>query len=366
MADSIRFIVHADMDAFYASVEQMDDPELRGQPVVVGGSPDQRGVVAACSYEARKYGIRSAMPMRTALSLCPDAIRVSPRFDRYGQVSEQVMAIFRSVTPLVQPLSLDEAFLDVTQVVESEVSPEEVARSLKNRVKEKVGLVVSVGVATSKSVAKIASDFDKPDGLVIVNPGTERAFLAPLPVKRLSGIGPSTEQRLAKEGVTTLGDLGGQTETWAGRLLGKRGPELLAMSRGQDRRPVVTERVAKSVSAETTFSRDIDDPMEMGDRLARLCLRVARRLENSGVMGRTVTVKLRLADFTTFTRAVTLSSPVNDTLVIQEAAQRLLEKELLPDRSFRLLGLGVSNFGQSHQLPLFDQDSRGHNVGGAA
>ena len=365
MAESIRFIVHADMDAFYASVEQMDDPELRGHPVVVGGSPDQRGVVAACSYEARKYGIRSAMPMRTALRLCPNVIRVSPRFDRYGQVSEQVMAIFRSVTPLVQPLSLDEAFLDVTQVVESGVSPEEVARSLKDRVKEEVGLVVSVGIATSKSVAKIASDFDKPDGLVMVNPGTEQAFLAPLPVKRLSGIGPSTEQRLAKEGITTLGDLARQTETWAGRLLGKRGPELLAMSRGRDRRLVVTERVAKSVSAETTFSQDIDDPMEMGDRLARLCQRVARRLENSGVMGRTVTVKLRLADFTTFTRAVTLSSPVNDTLAIREAAQRLLEKELSPGRSFRLLGLGISNFGQSHQLPLFDQDSRGHNVGGA-
>ncbi len=371
MAESIRFIVHADMDAFYASVEQMDRPELRGRPVVVGGSPDQRGVVAACSYEAREYGIRSAMPMRTALRLCPDVIRVPPRFDRYGQVSEHVMAIFRSVTPLVQPLSLDEAFLDVSQVVESGVSPEEVARSLKIRVKEEVGLVVSVGVATSKSVAKIASDFDKPDGLVLVDPGTERAFLAPLPVKRLSGIGPSTEQRLAREGIATLGDLAGQTETWAGRLLGKRGPGLLAMSRGQDRHPVVTERVVKSVSAETTFSQDIHDPMEMGDRLARLCQRVARRLESSGVMGRTVTVKLRLADFTTFTRAVTLSSPANDTLAIQEAAQRLLDKELLPGRSFRLLGLGVSNFGQTHQLPLFDEASsrlgataKGHNRGG--
>ena len=349
-----RCILHADLDAFYASAEQMDRPELRGKPVLVGGSPEGRGVVAACSYEARAYGIHSAMPMRTALNLHPKAIVVPPRFDRYRQLSDQVMAVFSSITPLIQPLSLDEAYLDVTEVVASGVAPVEVARKLKERVNGQVGLVISVGVATSKSVAKIASDIGKPDGLVVVEPGTEQEFLASLPVKRLSGIGPRTEERLAKEGIATLGDLARQTEAWAQRLFGKRGPELLAMSRGEDNRPVATERAAKSVSAETTFDRDIQDPDEIGEQMARLCQRVARRLQNANVKGKTVTVKLRLADFTTFTRATTLASPVSDALAIQEVAQHLLDREVLPGRRFRLLGVGVSAFTESEQLTLFE------------
>ena len=349
-----RCILHADLDAFYASVEQMDRPDLRGKAVLVGGSPQGRGVVAACSYEARAYGIRSAMPMRTALSLYPQAVVVPPRFDRYRQVSDKVMAIFRSITPLVQPLSLDEAYLDITEGVASGLAPVDVALALKGRVKGEVGLTISVGVATSKSVAKIASEIGKPDGLVLVEPGREQAFLAPLPVKRLSGIGPRTEQRLIKEGITTLGDLASKDEGWARRLFGKRGPEIIGMSRGEDRQPVTTERVAKSISAETTFAQDIHDPEALAAQIARLSQRVAHHLQSSRFKGRTVTVKLRLSDFTTFTRATTLASPVNDASSIQQTAQHLLNRELLPRRRFRLLGVGVSNFGDTEQLPLFD------------
>jgi len=350
-----RCILHADLDAFYASVEQMDRPELRGRPVLVGGSPAGRGVVAACSYEARTYGIHSAMPMRTAMGMCPSAIIISPRFDRYGVVSAQVMSIFRSITPVVQPLSLDEAYLDVTEVVSGDVIPREVALSLKQRVKAEVGLNISVGVATSKSVSKIASDLEKPDGLVVVEPGEERRFLAPLPAKKLSGIGPKTEQRLAAEGIKTLGQLAERTEEWARRMFGKWGPEMVALSRGEDSHSVVIEREVKSVSAETTFSSDISDRNELADYVARLSSRVARHLDRSAVMGRTVTVKLRLSDFTTFTRSVTLALPVNDAGTIRETAQRLVSRELHPGRRFRLVGVGVSNFGEVRQLSLFDE-----------
>ncbi len=346
--------MHADLDAFFASVEQMDRPDLRGKPVLVGGSPQARGVVAACSYESRVYGVHSAMPMRTALRLCPQAIVVPPRFERYHHLSEQVMDIFHDLTPLVQPLSMDEAYLDVTDVVARGVQPVEVTRMLKERVKRDVGLIISVGVATSKSVAKVASEIGKPDGLVVVEPGTEQVFLAPLPVRRLSGIGPRTEERLAKEGIATLGDLARQTEGWARRLFGKWGPEILAMSRGQDHRAVVTEHEVKSISAETTFPRDLGDPEEIREQVERLSQRVARRLESHEIQGKTITVKLRLADFTTFTRSITLAWPVSDPAAIREAALRLVEREMLPGQRFRLLGVGVSNLSESRQLSLFD------------
>lgn len=350
---SIRCILHADLDAFYASVEQMDHPEMRSKPILVGGPPRERGVVVACSYEARAYGIHSAMPMRTALNLHPQAIVVHPRFDRYRQVSNQVMAIFGSTTPLVQPLSLDEAFLDVTAMVTAGTSPVDMARMLRERVKQEVGLIISVGVATSKSVAKIASDFGKPDGLVTVEPGQEQAFLAPLQVKSLPGIGPQTERRLLQNGITTLGDLASQTELWAQRFFGKRGPEILAMSRGEDNRRVTTDRVAKSISAETTFVQDISNPEIMASQIARLSQRVVQRLSRSGAKGKTVTVKLRLADFTTFTRSITLASPVSDCATIKQVAQHLLDKEQRPGRCFRLLGVGISGFSEARQLPMF-------------
>ena len=349
-----RTVIHADLDAFYASVEQRDRSELRGKPVLVGGRPEQRGVVAACSYEARSFGIHSAMPMRTALGRCPTAIVVPPRFERYGEVSRQVMEILRSVTPLVQPVSIDEAYLDVTQAVAGGAAPMEVARRLKERVRTEVGLTISLGVAESKSVAKIASDMGKPDGLTVVEPGTQRSFLAPLPVRKLSGIGPRTEERLLAKGVRTLGELAAQSDQWLETEFGKRGPEMGLLSRGLDDRPVSVQRVAKSISAEVTLARDVRDREMLAQVLARLSRRVSERLERAGSRGRTVTVKLRLSDFTTFTRSVTLPAPTSDAEVVREVAQRVLEHELSQrGERFRLLGVGVSNFVEEEQLSLF-------------
>ena len=340
----MRHILHADLDAFYASVEQRDNPDLRGKPVVVGGSPDDRGVVAAASYEVRKYGVHSAMPMRTAFARCPHAIRVPPRFDVYGRVSRQVMAVFQQFTQVIEPLSLDEAYLDVTESVTPDSPPARIAADLKRRVKEEVGLTISVGVGTSKSVAKIASDMQKPDGLTVVPPGTERSFLAPLPAHRLAGVGPKTAARLTSEGIDTIDDLASRPEEWFSANFGKVGPFLRRLAQGVDDRPVVVERGRKSVSAETTLSRDTGDPDALLELVNRLSHRVARHLEGTGMRGRTVKVKLRLADFTTFTRQSTLDAPVDSAEEIAEAAGRLLRAELGPGRLFRLVGVGVSGF----------------------
>ena len=346
-----RCIIHADMDAFYAAVEQREDPSLQGKPVLVGGRPEGRGVVAACSYEARRYGIHSAMPMHTAITRCPHARVVSPRFDLYSSVSDQVMDIFRSLTRLVQPLSLDEAFLDVSQVA-CRQDPAEVAVFIKGEVKQRLSLIVSVGVATSMSVAKVASDMEKPDGLVVVHPGNEREFLAPLPVRRLPGIGPKAEALLTELGVATIGDLAASDEDWALSLFGKRGPELRLLAQGQDDRPVITERPAKSVSAENTFSSDLYTSEALHRELRSLCQRVADRLQASQASGRTVTLKLRLADFTTFTRSATLPVAISDYEELATAAIKIMDQETHSGRSFRLLGVGVSNFVEARQLPL--------------
>ena len=353
-----RTIIHADLDAFYASVEQMDDPALRGKPVLVGGNPEQRGVVAACSYEARAFGVRSAMPMRTAVRLCPTAVVVNPRFHRYHEVSQQVMTILGSFSPVLQPVSMDEAYLDVTDAVQRGGAPIELATDIKARVKAEVGLNISLGVGGSKSVAKIACDMSKPDGLKVVAPGSEREFLAPLPVRRLNGVGPRTEERLKELGVATLGDLAAKPDQWLEREFGKRGPELGAMSRGLDTRPVAVEHGVKSISAETTFSQDTGDPQALRDALARLCARVGERLIRAGARGRTATLKLRLSDFTTFTRGATVRTPIGDAATLREVAERVLDRELeQPGRRYRLLGVGVSNFSEGAatpaQLPLF-------------
>lgn len=340
----MRHILHADFDAFYASIEQLDDPSLRGKPVVVGGAPEGRGVVASASYEVRRFGVRSAMPMRTALQRCPQAIRVGPRFDRYSEVSRQVMGIFRAITPLVEPLSLDEAFLDVTALVSPGRLPGEIAADLRRQVREELGLTISVGVATSKSVAKIASDMDKPDGLTVVPPGTERRFLAPLDVGKLWGVGPKTAARLAGDGVRTIGDLASRPEEWWDASFGRTGPHLRRLAMGVDDSAVVVERERKSVSAETTLVQDTGDPDYLYQLVDRLSGRVARHLESTGLRGRTVKVKLRLADFTTFTRQTTLGRPAASSEGIAGAARGMLQRELLPDRLFRLVGVGVSGF----------------------
>jgi DNA polymerase-4 len=345
-----RWIIHADLDAFFASVEQLDRPELRGRPVVVGGPPQSRGVVAAASYEARAFGIRSAMPMVTALRLCPEAVRVPPRFERYAEISRRVMDIFRRFTPLVEPMSLDEAFLDVTAAVDQDPvrqSVEAIARAIKERVRQEVGLTVSVGAASSRSVAKIASDMDKPDGLVLVPSGEEREFLAPLPVRSLWGVGPKTAERLAVESITTIGELAERSEEWARTLFGERGVELLRLARGIDDSLVVVEHETKSVSSETTFAHDVGDPEALEASLRELAQETAERLQRHGLKGRTVRVKLRLADFTTFTRQTTLAHATAAFDDIYREAARLLAREVTrPPKGhrFRLLGVGVSGF----------------------
>ena len=347
----MRHILHADLDAFYASVEQRDNPRLRGKPVVVGGSPNSRGVVAAASYEARRFGVRSAMPMITALQRCPQAIRVDPRFHRYGEVSSQVVAMFREITPLVEPLSLDEAHLDVTDSVSAQRPPGMIAAELKAEVRTETGLTISVGVATSKSVAKIASEIDKPDGLTVVPPGTEREFLAPLSVDKLWGVGPKTAARLADDGVHRIGDLASASEEWLRARFGRMGPFLGHLARGEDDRPVAVERERKSVSAETTLATDSGDPGLLFDLVARLSDRVGQHLARNELRGKTVRVKLRLADFTTFTRQTTLSEPAGTTEVVTTAARELLRRELQPGRLFRLVGVSVSGFEAPQEQP---------------
>ena len=352
----MRHIVHADLDAFYAAVEQLDDPELRGKPVLVGGSPQSRGVVATASYEARVYGVHSAMPMATAVRQCPQGIVVRPRFDRYREMSRRVMDIFAGVTDLVEPLSLDEAYLDITAAVEAGKLPLGVAIDLKRQVKDETGLNVSIGVGTCKSVAKIASDLEKPDGLVVVSAGEEREFLAPLAVSKLWGIGPKTAEKLHQDGITTIGELAAQSDEWFARRFGKRAASVRAKAVGEDDEPVKTERSPKSVSAETTFADDVGDPEELRKTLARLADSVGGSLTRKEIKGRTVTVKLRLADFTTLTRQTTLDRYTNTSEEILDTGWALLSGELAPGRTFRLLGVGMSGFGedgeQPRQLPL--------------
>jgi len=360
----VRHIIHADLDAFYATVEQLDNPELAGKPVLVGGKPENRGVVATASYEARQFGVHSAMPMRTAVHRCPQGIIVSPRFTRYREMSRQVQQIFRDLTDLVEPLSLDEAYLDITAVVEAGKKPLAVALDLKQRVVEETGLVLSVGVGTCKSVAKIGSDLDKPDGLVVVQPGDEAEFLAPLAVNKLWGIGPKTAERLRRDGIETIGQLAAQPLEWFAKVFGVRSAGVRDKALGRDDEPVQTERAAKSLSSETTFASDLGSETELKSVVERQAVSVAHQLERNGLKGRTVTVKLRLSDFTTFTRQSTLPFHTNAEEPIKETAWSLLSAELAPGRTFRLLGVGVTNFGddleygeensqQVRQLPLF-------------
>ena len=342
----MRHILHADFDAFYASVEQLDNPELRGKPLAVGGSPESRGVVAAASYEAREFGVRSAMPMRTAFNLCPSLLRVSARFDRYRAVSHAVMEIFKDITPLVEPLSLDEAYLDVTDPVAEGQSALDIARTLKRHVRNELGLTISVGAGVSKSVAKIASDLEKPDGLTVVQPGDEVAFLAPLNVGTLPGVGPKTQESLKSRGILTIGDLANSDDDWLLDRFGRNGAYIKNLALGKDDRSVQTSRDTKSVSSETTLASDTGDPDALHELVARLSLDVSNALERRELQGRTVKLKLRLSDFTTFTRQLTLREAVQSSDQIAVAANSLMDMEIGEGRRFRLVGVGVSGFGE--------------------
>lgn len=349
-------ILHVDMDAFFASIEQLDDPSLRGKPVIVGGSPNGRGVVSTCSYEARVFGVRSAMPSSRAAKLCPDAIWVHGHFDRYREVSDAVRAIFERATPRVQPVSIDEAFLDVTPGRFSDRHPIAAAKAIQAEI-DTLGITGSIGLSATKTVAKVASDFVKPHGLTVVWPGQEAEFLAPLGVRALSGIGPRSAEHLERLGIRTLGELAAMDDTTALTALGRHGVSLVRRAQGIDTRPVHDNEGAKSVSNERTFSTDVRLPSEVDGALEGLARRVGQRLRSKGMAGRTVTVKLRFSDFTTRTIQTTLETPTNDELVFGPIARELVRTAWTPGIGVRLLGVGLSGFGdKSQQMDLFDDE----------
>jgi DNA polymerase-4 len=338
----MRAVLHIDMDAFFASVEQRDDPSLRGKPVLVGHRA-RRGVVLAASYEARPYGLRSAMPMAEALRRCPDVLVVPPRHHRYAEASAEVFAIFHRFTPLVEGLSVDEAFLDVTASRSLFGDGEAIARAIKTAVKAETGLIASAGVATTKFVAKVASDLGKPDGLLVVPPGEERAFLAPLPIERMWGVGPKTAPRLREMGFSTLGDLADASRATLEQLLGSWGEHVSALSRGVDPRPVDPDGEAKSIGAEETYAEDLTTREEIARKALELSARVAQRLVREGYFCRTVTLKLKLANFTLRTRQTTVPEVIADTDSIHRAALGLLDRLDLHGARVRLVGVSVGS-----------------------
>jgi DNA polymerase-4 len=363
-----RTILHLDLDAFYASVEQLDDPSLRGRPVIVGG-PSRRGVVCAASYEARRFGVRSAMPTARAEKLCPDGVFLSPRFERYGELSHRVFEIYRRYTPLVEPLSLDEAFLDVTASRSLHGPGADIARAVKLAVRGECGLAVSAGIAEVKLAAKIATDLGKPDGLVEVPPGGVAAFLAPLPVARLWGVGHVTEEALRKIGIATIGDVATTPDVALAAAVGAtHAQDLRALARGEDPREVVPDEAAKSIGAEDTFGDDLHGGDAIGRELLSQAVRVGRRLRAAGVSGRVVTLKVKYADFTVVTRRVTLDRPTDDHGAILAAARGLLARVDL-DRPVRLTGISVSGFAaetERAQLDLFGSPVSGGSAGDGA
>lgn len=355
-----RAIIHLDMDAFYASVEVLDQPELRGRPVVVGGA-SERSVVSAASYEARKFGIHSAMPMVRARQLCPTGVFLPVRMRRYQEVSGQIMAIFERFTPLVEPISLDEAFLDVTGSARLFGTGVEIAIAVKKLIREETGLTASAGVASAKLLAKIASDLRKPDGLTVVEPGREKEFLAPLPITRLWGVGKSTLQELALLGVSRIGDLAGLPPEILSARFGKAGFYLHRSALGLDDRPVVPEREAKSVGNEETFATDLLDQTLMRQELLALATRIGARLRSHHQKGRTVTLKVKYSDFKQVSRAVTLAEATDDALVIFQRARELLPQTEAGRRPVRLLGISLSNLSPDHtprQNDLFGSSAR--------
>ncbi len=349
---STRAILHVDMDAFYASVEQLDHPELRGKPLIVGGTSG-RGVVAAASYEVRRFGVRSAMPIRRALALCPDAICVRPRMARYKDVSRHVFGVFHEFTPLVQGLSLDEAYLDVTgsrRLLGDEVS---IAREIKRRIRERTGLTASVGVAPNKLVAKIASDLDKPDGLTVVTPERIHDVLDPLPVRRLPGLGRKKGEQVAAAGIATLGALRRAPDAQLWPLFGRDTPRMRERAGGVDDRAVVADWEEKSISAEETFADDIADPARLEAELLALSDRMSARLRAKGLVGRCVTIKIREHDFTTCTRQKHFAPASHDSAVLGRLARTLLSRwlEQNPGARLRLLGVGASELSPADASP---------------
>ncbi|HEX4999694.1 MAG TPA: DNA polymerase IV [Terriglobia bacterium] len=354
---SQRVILHVDMDAFYASIEQRDNPVYKGRPVIIGADPKQgrgRGVVAACSYEARAFGVHSALPIGQAWKLCPDGVYLPPRMAHYVAISAEIMAVLERFTDLVEPLSIDEAFMDITGSIKLLGSPEHIAREVKRQVRETTGLAASAGAGPNKFIAKIASDIGKPDGLVIVAPENVEGFLADLPISRLWGVGPKTEKRLHALGFRTIGDIRA-AGTGALKALGDSGAHLEQLSRGIDERPVAPHREPKSIGAETTFDEDSRDREFLTETIRRLAERVGRRLRQSNYRARQITLKLRYTGFETHTRQATAARPVRADMDIARMALGLFDRFPL-DRKVRLLGVSASGLvleDHEAQLDLF-------------
>ncbi|MBZ5496506.1 MAG: DNA polymerase IV [Acidobacteriia bacterium] len=356
-----RTILHVDMDAFFAAVEQRDHPEYRGKPVIVGSDPKNgrgRGIVATCSYEARKFGVHSAQPISEAWRRCPQGIYVRPDMGKYARASDRLMAILLEFTDMVEQVSIDEAFLDVTGSRRLLGSGIEIARKIKARIVEDQHLTASVGIAANKFVAKVASDLQKPDGLVAVEPGREREFLAPLPIRRLWGVGAKTEEALGRLGMRLIGDIARLEHADLIRRLGQSGDHLWQLAHGIDDRVVSPEEGFKSIGHETTFDRDTADRQLLHDTLLELAEKVAQRLRANDARGRTITVKLREADFSTSTRRTTLPQPADTTEKIFPTAWKLMQPLIRTGKLVRLIGVYASNLGTPEnkgQLPLFDQ-----------
>lgn len=336
-----RKIIHIDMDAFYASVEQRDDPQLRGKPVAVGGARE-RGVVAAASYEARRFGVRSAMPSVTARRKCPDLVFVRPRFDVYRQISLQIREIFAQFTPIIEPLALDEAYLDVTENLKGMASATRIAEEIRAKIREETGLTASAGVSYNKFLAKIASDYRKPDGLFVITPQLGPAFVETLEVGRFHGVGPATRERMNRLGIETGADLKAQTLEFLERHFGKAGAYYYSIARGVDARPVRANRIRKSIGAENTFSQDIFELGAARTALAPIAEKVWRACEKDRIRGRTVTLKVKYADFRLVTRSRTGPAPIGAQAEFQEIALMLLAPLFPSAKGVRLLGLSLS------------------------
>ncbi|HEX6164778.1 MAG TPA: DNA polymerase IV [Vicinamibacterales bacterium] len=357
MLIGLRKILHIDMDAFYASVEQRDNPSLRGKPVAVGGEPTERGVVAAASYEARKFGVRSAIPMSRAVRLCPSLVIVHPDFHKYKTVSQQVFAIFKEVTPLVEGLSLDEAYLDVTENSFNEPLGVNVARRIKDRIKEVTGLTASAGVAPNKFLAKIASGWRKPDGLTVVAPERIESFLQGLPVDALWGVGPKTAARLREHGIEKLIDVRERTVEELTEIVGMHADWLIDLAHGRDDRPVEPNRPAKSAGSEETYAADIESLDEVKREIDQLARGVAEWLGKKSIKARTVTIKVRYHDFTTITRSQSAPGYTSDADEFAARAIKLLEKTDAGRRPIRLLGVSAHNFDRDR--PQTEDDTEG-------
>ena len=341
----VRKIIHIDMDAFYASVEQRDRPELKGKPVIVGGSPNARGVVAACSYEARKFGIHSAMASSTAYRLCPQAVFIRPRFDIYRSVSSQIRMIFCEYTDLVEPLSLDEAFLDVTENHKGMQSATLIAREIKDKIYAQTGhLTASAGVSFNKFLAKVASDVNKPNGITVITPEMAAEFIDRLPIRRFFGVGKVTEEKMLGLGIKTGADLKKYQMAQLIQLFGKSGTYFYNIAHGIDHRPVQPNRVRKSIGKETTLSVDSDDIDEILAILENIAVRLENALDKRGAKGRTVTLKIKYFDFKSITRSVTVDGPVASVAEIMKWIKILLTKTQAGAKKVRLLGISISNF----------------------